>query len=121
MDYRYERGKVGTWNGKEVWIMDAVDYDPYVNCISVIADDGMKMVQNGYVVGFLKANGNVSQLAAGQHYAYKHKVKLPVVEEPKPLPQKEEVELPDTAIPAGYFEQFSNIVDEFFSTLGKEN
>ena len=116
MDYRYERGKVGTWNGKEVWIMDAVDYDPYTNCISVIADDGMKMVQNGYVVGFLKANGNVSQLAAGQHYAYKRK-EYKVEKREEEVPAEEGFEI---KIPADYFSQFSGIVDNFFSTLGKE-
>ena len=82
-DYRYERGLVGKWNGTEVWIMEAKDYDPYSNCISVIADEGMKMVHNGIVVGVLNANGNVNQFEKNKQYTYR-----------KPKPQKEEKKMP---------------------------
>lgn len=124
-DYRYERGLVGKWNGTEVWIMEAKDYDPYPNCISVIADEGMKMVRNGMVVGVLNANGNVNQFEKNVQYPYKkQKPKpqvLPPVEAKKmPLPvAAQEVELTAT-IPQGYFDQFTFNVDEFFATLGKE-
>ena len=116
MDYRYERGKVGNWNNREVWIVEKKDYEPHVDAVQVIVDDDMKMVQDGCVVGYLKPNGDVSQLSYKQRYVYKHRV----MEESKPLPQKEkeeiEVRLPGIAIPAGYFEQFSSVVDEFFSS-----
>ena len=70
-DYRNERGLVGKWNGTEVWIMEAKDYDPYTNCISVIADEGMKMIRNGIVVGVLNANGNVfSYRSSGRLWIY---------------------------------------------------
>ena len=120
-NYRYERGLVGKWNGTEVWIMEAKDYDPYPNCISVIADEGMKMVHNGIVVGVLNANGNVNQFEKNKQYTYR-----------KPKPQKEEKKMPlpvaaenlvdslEATIPAGYFDQFTFNVDEFFATLGKE-
>lgn len=120
-DYRNERGLVGKWNGTEVWIMEAKDYDPYPNCISVIADEGMKMIRNGIVVGVLNPNGNVNQFTKDKQYNYrkpkvqqeaKEKISLPVA--------AEEVELTAT-IPADYFNQFTLNVDEFFATLGKES
>ena len=121
-DYRYERGLVGKWNGTEVWIMEAKDYDPYPNCISVIADEGMKMVHNGIVVGVLNPNGNVNQFEKNKQYTYrKPKLQVAYKEEKKePLPvAAQEVELTAT-IPQGYFDQFTFNVDEFFATLGKE-
>lgn len=99
-DYRNERGLVGKWNGAEVWIMEAKDYDPYPNCISVIADEGMKMVHNGIVVGVLNANGNVNQFSKNVQYPYKKPTpKLQVVykEEKVSLPvAAQEVELTAT-------------------------
>ena len=121
-DYRNERGLVGKWNGIEVWIMEAKDYDPYPNCISVIADEGMKMIRNGIVVGVLNANGNVNQFTKDKQYSYR---------KPKPQKKVKEVSLPvaaqenfvdslEATIPADYFNQFTFNVDEFFATLGKE-
>ena len=121
-DYRYERGLVGKWNGTEVWIMEAKDYDPYPNCISVIADEGMKMIHNGIVVGILNPNGNVNQFTKDKQYTYrKPKPQVFYKEKDKmPLPvAAAEVELTAT-IPADYFNQFTFNVDEFFATLGKE-
>lgn len=122
-DYRYERGLVGKWNGTEVWIMEAKDYDPYTNCISVIADEGMKMVHNGIVVGVLNANGNVNQFNKDVQYPYrkpKPQVLSPKEEKKNPVPvAAQEVEFTST-IPRGYFDQFTFNVDEFFATLGKE-
>lgn len=121
-DYRYERGLVGKWNGTEVWIMEAKDYDPYPNCISVIADEGMKMIRNGIVVGVLNANGNVNQFNKDVQYPYKKPKPQAAYKEPEKssLPvAAEEVEFTAT-IPDGYFNQFTFNVDEFFATLGKE-
>lgn len=118
-DYRNERGLVGKWNGTEVWIMEAKDYDPYPNCISVIADEGMKMIHNGIVVGILNPNGNVNQFTKDKQYTYR---------KPKPQKKVKEVSLPvaaqenfvdslEATIPADYFNQFTFNVDEFFKTL----
>lgn len=118
-DYRNERGLVGKWNGTEVWIMEAKDYDPYTNCISVIADEGMKMIHNGIVVGILNPNGNVNQFTKDKQYSYrKPKPQVFYKEKDKmPLPvAAEEVELTAT-IPADYFNQFTFNVDEFFKTF----
>ena len=123
-DYRNERGLVGKWNGTEVWIMEAKDYDPYPNCISVIADEGMKMIHNGIVVGILNPNGNVNQFTKDKQYTYrKPKPQVFYKEKDKmPLPVAAEnlVDSLEATIPAGYFNQFTTNVDEFFATLGKE-
>lgn len=119
-DYRNERGLVGKWNGTEVWIMEAKYYDPYTNCISVIADEGMKMVHHGIVVGVLNPNGNVNQFEKHKQYNYRKPKVQQEVKEKISLPvAAEEVELTAT-IPADYFNQFTLNVDEFFATLGKE-
>ena len=116
-DYRNERGLVGKWNGTEVWIMEAKDYDPYPNCISVIADEGMKMIHNGIVVGILNPNGNVNQFEKHKQYNYRKPKVQQEVKEKISLPvAAEEVELTAT-IPADYFNQFTFNVDEFFKTL----
>lgn len=122
-DYRNERGLVGKWNGTEVWIMEAKDYDPYPNCISVIVDEGMKMVHNGIVVGVLNANGNVNQFSKNVQYPYRKPKSKPQAAYKEPekssLPvAAEEVEL-TASIPADYFNQFTLNVDEFFATLQK--
>ena len=119
-DYRNERGLVGKWNGTEVWIMEAKDYDPYPNCISVIADEGMKMVHNGIVVGVLNPNGNVNQFEKNKQYTYRKPKPQVVYKEEKKEPAAEE-DIFQSTIPAGYFNQFTFNVDEFFATLGKEN
>ena len=126
-DYRNERGLVGKWNGTEVWIMEAKDYDPYPNCISVIADEGMKMIRNGIVVGILNPNGNVNQFTKDKQYSYrkpKPQVLPPQEAKKMPLPVAAEEVLKDvvlqTTIPQGYFDQCTFNVDNFFATLGKE-
>ena len=119
-DYRYERGLVGKWNGTEVWIMEAKDYDPYPNCISVIADEGMKMVHNGIVVGVLNPNGNVNQFDKNKQYTYRKPKPQAAYKEEKKEPAVEE-DIFQSTIPDGYFNQFTFNVDEFFATLGKEN
>ncbi len=120
-DYRYERGLVGKWNGMEVWVLEAKDYDPYTNCISVIADEGMKMVRNGMVVGVLNPNGNVNQFEKNKHYTYRQP--KPQVLPPQGAKGKEpaaEEDIFQSMIPRGYFDQFTFNVDEFFATLGRE-
>ena len=106
MDYSNERGYVGTWKGEEVRIITKRDYDPYADYIGVIADDDMKMVRDGYVIGYLQPDGNVVQFFTKKRYKY---------EMPRPQKQKEEEQA--ITVAPGYFEQFSGVVDEFFSSL----
>lgn len=120
-DYRYERGLVGKWNETEVCVMEAKDYDPYPNCISVIADEGMKMVHHGIVIGVLNPNGTVNQFEKNKQYTYRKPKPQEAKKIPVPVAAEENlVDSLEAAIPAGYFDQFTFNVDNFFATLGKE-
>ena len=120
VDYRYERGLVGNWKGFQVFILEKDEYlknqynlkDGFVY---VIADDGMRMVNRGYTIGYLSKSGSVSEC---------DKVRY------RPVAQKEEkttattstsgeeivIEL-TTTIPDGYFDSFAGEVTEFFKHL----
>ena len=122
-DYRYERGLVGNWKGYQVYILEKQEYinSQYHlkdDVVYVIADDGMRMVNRGYTIGYLSKSGSVSEC---------DKVRY------RPVPQKpqkeekttavistsgEEVEIElTTAIPDGYFDGFAGEVTEFFKHL----
>ncbi|MBO5730288.1 MAG: hypothetical protein J6R67_03745 [Treponema sp.] len=63
MGYKNRRGIVGNWKGKQVNIIEKKDYEMTdENMIYVIADDGMKMVKGGYVIGILNDNGSVMEV-----------------------------------------------------------
>lgn len=123
VDYRYERGLVGNWKGFQVFILEKDEYlknqynlkDGFVY---VIADDGMRMVNKGYTIGYLSKSGSVSECDKVRY--------RPVAQKP----QKEEkttvttstsgeeivIEL-TTTIPDGYFDSFAGEVTEFFKHL----
>ena len=62
IDYRYERGTVGSWKGYQVYILEKKEYiDNQHNLKNDIADDGMRMVNRGYVIGYLSRNGSVNE------------------------------------------------------------
>ena len=66
IDYRYERGTVGIWKGYQVYILEKKEYIDNQNnlkndVVYVIADDGMRMVNRGYVIGYLSRNGSVNE------------------------------------------------------------
>ena len=122
-DYRYERGLVGNWKGYQVYILEKQEYidSQYHlkdNVVYVIADDGMRMVNRGYTIGYLSKSGSVSECDKVRY--------RPVAQKP----QKEEkttvttstsggevvIEL-TTTIPDGYFDKFAGEVTEFFKHL----
>ena len=112
VDYRYERGTVGNWKGYQVYILEKKEYiDNQYNLkndvVYVIADDGMRMVNRGYIIGYLSRNGSVNECDMVRYC---------------PVPQVEisasgeKVEL-TTNIPDGYFDKFTGEVTEFFKHL----
>lgn len=127
MNYRNERGIVGKWKNTPVHIVEAADYHFSDDIIQVIADDGMKMVKNGLVIGTLSASGSV---AGVKPYNYVSKLyEVEEVTQPVKLPDEEwkgkrrefaidEVSL-DISIPSGYFEQYATAVNKFFEDLDK--
>ena len=57
-----ERGTVGHWKSYQVYILEKSEYiDNQHNLKDDIADDGMRMVNRGYVIGYLSRNGSVNE------------------------------------------------------------
>lgn len=125
VDYRYERGWVGNWRGLKVFILEQDEYlqnryNLNDDVVYVIADDGMCMVNKGYIIGHLNRNGNVSECDRTRY--------RPVQQKPQEEEEKEEevtvstsgegeaIEL-TTTIPKGYFDGFAREVTEFFKNL----
>lgn len=124
MNYKFERGLVGHWKDNEVYVIEKKDYEHSADKVQVIADDSMKMIKDGFIIGFLSESGSVSECS---HRRYNPKPQTTI---PSPLPvgkkremeeYREEFELPDTTIAVGYFNQFTTEVDSFFSLLEKNS
>ena len=117
IDYRCERGTVGIWKGYQVYILEKKEYIDNQNnlkndVVYVIADDGMRMVNKGYVIGYLSKNGSINECDKVRYCP------VPQVEE-RPVAisvSGEKVEL-TTNIPEGYFDRFAGEVTEFFKHL----
>ena len=127
MDYRYERGIVGNWKDYQVYIMEKQEYlDSQYHLkddiVYVIADDGMRMVNKGYTVGYLSKDGIVTECDKTR---YRPIARKPQKEEKTTAAidtstsgeeAEAEIEL-TTAIPDGYFDSFAGEVNEFFKHL----
>ena len=117
IDYRYERGTVGIWKGYQVYILEKKEYIDNQNnlkndVVYVIADDGMRMVNRGYIIGYLSRNGSVNECDMVRYCP------VPQVEENLVVTSAsgEKFEL-TTNIPEGYFDRFAGEVTEFFKHL----
>ena len=117
-DYRYERGLVGNWKGYQVYILEKSEYvgNQYNlkdDVVYVIADDGMRMVNKGYTIGYLGKTGSVNECDKVRYRPVQQKPQAPSV----PSTSGEEtIELTIT-IPNGYFDRFTGEVTEFFKHL----
>ena len=118
-DYRYRRGLVGNWKDYQVYVVEKQEYldNQYNlkdNIVYVIADDGMRMVNKGYTVGYLSNSGIVSEC---DKVRYK-----PVAQREKREAARTEEAVASTSgeidftieVSEGYFAQFATEVDEFF-------
>ena len=81
MNYKNERGFVGTWKGRNVVILEKNEYtDNYdVETVFVIADDDMKVVHKHMWIGWLGNNGVITDKRNPEPYIYGEKR--------KPMPQ----------------------------------
>lgn len=122
-DYRHERGLVGNWKGYQIYILEKSEYmDNQYNLkddvVYVIADDGMRMVNKGYTIGYLSKSGSVSEC---DKIRYKPVAQKKEKKEEAPVVTStsgEEVEIElTTEIPEGYFANFAGEVTEFFKHL----
>lgn len=112
-----ERGTVGNWKGYQVYILEKSEYidnqhNLNDNTVYVIADDGMRMVNKGYIIGYLSRNGSVNECDMVRYCP------VPQVEENLVVTSVsgEKFEL-TTNIPDGYFDKFTGEVTEFFKHL----
>lgn len=115
VDYRYERGWVGDWKSYQVYILEKSEYmnNQYNlndNTVYVIADDGMRMVNKGYIIGYLSRNGSVNECDKVRYRPVQQKSQV----EERPLitstsGEEKEIELTIT-IPSGYFDSFAGEV-----------
>ena len=81
MNYKNERGFVGTWKGRNVVILEKNEYvDKYdAETVFVIADDDMKVVHKHMFIGWLGNGGVITDKRVPEPYIYGEK-KKPVVE-----------------------------------------
>lgn len=105
-DYRGQIGVIGKWKGYEVFVLTKEQYMDLTNkgdyTVYVISDDKDKMVLRGQIIGnLIMSEGTVIESRQGE---YKPVRKMAV-------PQKE--------VPAavGEYDQYANIVNEFFKNL----
>ena len=89
MNYKNERGFVGTWKGRKVIILEKNQYEYAdgndANMVFVIADDDMKVVHKHMWIGWLGNNGVITDKRVPEPYIYGEKK--------KPVPQTPEVEV----------------------------
>lgn len=87
MNYKNERGFVGTWKSRNVIILEKNEYaDKYdAESVFVIADDDMKVIHKHMWIGWLGNNGVITDKRTPEPYIYGEKK--------KPVPQVPEVEV----------------------------
>lgn len=90
MNYKNERGFVGTWKGRNVIILEKNEYaDNYdADTVFVIADDDMKVVHQHMWIGWLGNGGVITDKRVPEPYIYYEKKMRPVPQ----APEVEEVE-----------------------------
>ena len=91
MNYKNERGFVGTWKSRNVIILEKNEYaDKYdAESVFVIADDDMKVIHKHMWIGWLGNNGVITDKRVPEPYNYREKKK------PVPQAPKVEVEVED--------------------------
>lgn len=87
MNYKNERGFVGTWKGRNVIILEKNEYaDNYdAENVFVIADDDMKVIHKHMWIGWLGNNGVITDKRVPEPYIY--------VEKKKPVKQTSAAEV----------------------------
>ena len=115
MNYKFERGLVGHWKDNGVYVIEKKDYVDSADIVQVIADDNMRMVKDGFIIGHLSESGSVTECRPRRYIPSPS----PVGKKRETMEYREEFELPETTIAADYFDQFTTEVDSFFSLLEK--
>jgi hypothetical protein len=108
MNYRNERGHVGSWKNLQVVITDKAGYEGNVmaarnDTVYVIADDRMRMVHNGMIIGHLSDSGSVTE-CKHKKYVTERKSTIPESEDRNSIALGDDVD----------YSKYSTVVDEFF-------
>ena len=103
---------------EDVVVIEKKDYVDSADIVQVIADDNMRMVKDGFIIGHLSESGSVNECTP-RRYQVTIPAPSPVGKKRETGEYREEFELPDTVIVADYFNQFTTEVDNFFSLLEK--
>lgn len=84
MNYKNERGFVGTWKGRNVVILEKNEYADNYNAetVFVIANDDMKVIHQHMWIGWLGNNGVITDKRAPEPYIYYEKKMRPVPQTP---------------------------------------
>ena len=117
-NYRNERGLVGNWKGYQVYILEKSEYvnNQYNlkdDVVYVIADDGMRMVNKGYTIGYLSNSGSVSECDKVRYKPVTQKEKREAARTEEATSASGEIDF-TIEVSEGYFAQFATEVDEFF-------
>lgn len=59
---RNNKDRLGSYKGHDVYAISTFNYQDTDEVVYVIYDDGMKLVDNGYVVGILEENGDIENV-----------------------------------------------------------
>ena len=135
MGYLSQRGKIGQYKGKDVYVYELSEIEPWMKhtnerFLAILEPNGRRkavLVLDGIIVGELDDYGSVDLYENGKRKAYVWPDDEPVIErklpewevvpsEPKPVEVKLEKMVLDTS--NGY-SQYSKIVDKFFEGLEK--
>ena len=129
MGYLSQRGKVGQYKGKDVYVFELSDVEPWMKhtdhiFLAMIRPEGhhAQLVLDGIIVGEMDDAGCIKLYENGKRRAYVWDEE-PVVKKKYPKKEKEEVKEVDLDklalnVSNGYG-QFSKVVDGFFAGLEK--
>ena len=105
-DYRGETGVIGKWKGYEVFVLTKDQYMDLTNkgdyTVYVISDDDDKMIWKGQIVGNL-------MMETGAVIESRQREYMPV--------RKMEVPQKKTFTTVGEYDQYAQVVNEFFKHL----
>ena len=128
MGYLSQRGKIGKYKGKDVYVVDVFDISEDMKYndnifLAIIEPDRRKavMVWDGFIVGELDDNGEVHLYPEKKgKYIWLEKKKKKVEPVKKRKEEVKEIELEKLALNVSNgYGQFSKVVDGFFAGLEK--
>lgn len=135
MGYLSQRGKIGQYKGKDVYVYELSEIEPWMKhtnemFLAILEPNGRRravLVLDGIIVGELDDGGSVNLYENGKRKAYVWpedepvmKRKLPELEKAPKETQPVEVKLEKLVLDVSKgYGQYSKVVDKFFEGLEK--